>query len=275
MKTNYHTHHELCRHAYGKTEDYVKKAIQLKFTELGMSDHGPILKDFMDEASYQISNCDLRMSYEEYKHIYLEELNVIQKKYSHQIKLLKAVEIEYIESHDDYYKSLIEDLDYLALGVHYFFYQGNYYNTFRGLNHQTIYGYAENIEKALDTKLFKILVHPDLFMFNYQSELNGMHYFDHHAEIVSKRIIEAAIRNDVLLEINARGIQRHVNTMNDINSYYYPNAHFFKLVKDYTNAKIIVSADAHHPNDLDGPHIEAAYHFAQALNLNIEAYMKR
>jgi histidinol-phosphatase (PHP family) len=274
MKTNYHTHHELCRHAYGKTEDYIKKAIQLGFDELGMSDHGPILKTFMDQDSYKISNCDLRMSYDEYKQVYLKELSQVQKQYSHQISLLKAVEIEYLEQHDDYYKSLLEDLDYLALGVHYFFFNQNYYNTFRGLNHQTIYGYAENIEKALDTKMFKILVHPDLFMFNYQSEMNGLHNFDYHAEIVSKRIIEAAIKNDVLLEINARGIQRNAKSIEDMHSYIYPNVNFFKLVETYKKAKVIISADAHHPNDLAGEHIDAAYHFAKSLNLKVEQYIK-
>jgi len=274
MKTNYHTHHELCRHAYGKTEDYVKEAIRLGFHQLGMSDHGPMPSTFMDEESYQISNCDIRMSYQEYKQIYLKELETIKKKYEKQISLLKAVEIEYIEAHDEYYQSLLAELDYLALGVHYFFYEDVYYNTFKGLNHHSIYGYAQNIEKALNTKMFKILVHPDLFMFNYKSEDQGMHYFDKHAELASKLIIEAAIKNDVLLEINARGIQRQAKSINDINSYVYPNVHFFNIVKTYENAKVIVSSDAHHPEELSGEHIDAAYRFAKLLNLNIEKQMK-
>ena len=43
LKTNYHTHCYLCGHAEGLPSDYIKKAIELGFSEIGISDHGPLL----------------------------------------------------------------------------------------------------------------------------------------------------------------------------------------------------------------------------------------
>ena len=63
MKTNYHTHHYLCGHAKGNVEDYVLEAIKHGFTEIGISDHGPI-----NAIAFP------RMSIDEYNNVYLKEL---------------------------------------------------------------------------------------------------------------------------------------------------------------------------------------------------------
>ena len=52
LKANYHTHTKLCNHAVGMPEDYIKKAIELGFDELGMSDHAPVPREFMSEEEY-------------------------------------------------------------------------------------------------------------------------------------------------------------------------------------------------------------------------------
>ena len=46
-----------CHHADGMVIDYVKKANELGIYELGMSDHGPILKSFMSEKEYLDNWC--------------------------------------------------------------------------------------------------------------------------------------------------------------------------------------------------------------------------
>ena len=48
--------------------------------------------------------------------------------------------------------------------------------------------YTELVEKALDTKLFKILAHPDIYMLGYPD-------FDSLNEICVNRILDAAERN--------------------------------------------------------------------------------
>ena len=64
ITTNYHTHTYLCKHAVGTIEDYIKRAIDLGYEELGFSDHFPFPK-ILSDAIYS-----LRMSEEDYVKYY-------------------------------------------------------------------------------------------------------------------------------------------------------------------------------------------------------------
>ena len=39
LLTNYHTHHDRCKHAKGDVEAYVKEAVKHNYAEIGMSCH--------------------------------------------------------------------------------------------------------------------------------------------------------------------------------------------------------------------------------------------
>ena len=71
MKTNFHTHHYLCKHAGGNTEDYVLEALKHGFEELGMSDHAP--NDKYD-LGYRMYDDELS--------IYINDIKDAKKKYS-------------------------------------------------------------------------------------------------------------------------------------------------------------------------------------------------
>ena len=45
IQTNYHTHTYLCRHATGTIDDYINRAIELGYTDIGISDHCPFTKE--------------------------------------------------------------------------------------------------------------------------------------------------------------------------------------------------------------------------------------
>ena len=49
----------------------------------------------------------------------------------------------------------------------------------------------------------------------------------------------------------------------------YPNKDFWKLVKKYPNAKIIVGCDAHGLDALSNENITKAYEFISELGLNV------
>lgn len=252
MKTNYHTHHVLCRHAKGHVEDYVKEAIKAGYTVLGMSDHGPL-----HNAPFK------RMNLNEFKEIYLKEINESSILHKDEIKLLKGLEIEYVEGNDEYYMELLKDLDYLILGCH--FYSGK-----KGYEDKSSYGintkealeeYTALIEEALDTKFFKILAHPDLFLVGYPS-------FDAFAEECAKRIIKACIRNHVIIEFNANGLRRGQKQFIDETNYAYPNNHFFQIVKQY-GGKVIVGSDCHDPKLLDDEYMQKARLIAKEMGLDV------
>ena len=75
IKDNFHTHIYLCKHATGNVEDYVKRAIELNYESIGISDHGPLTEYFLDKFVTR------RMTIDEYKNIYLPEIITAKKKF--------------------------------------------------------------------------------------------------------------------------------------------------------------------------------------------------
>ena len=253
MKTNYHTHHYLCGHAEGNVEEYILEAISNNFSEIGISDHGPI-----NAVAFH------RMNLDEFENVYLVELENAIKKYSNKIKIYKGLEIEFIRGEEEYYRELLKKVDYLILGPHY--YESKKYlhglSSYYVETKTQLEKYTQVIEEALDTKLFKILAHPDLFMYGYR-------HFDSFAEECTKRIVEAVVRNDVLLEFNAGGIRTNRYFDEDGNpDYAVPNDGFWKVVSKM-NVKVIVNSDCHKPSELNDRAFKYAEELARSYGLII------
>ena len=232
MKANYHTHTKLCGHAIGMSEDYIKEAIKNNFETIGISDHGPIPRDFMSALEYKNNYLEHQMDIKVFNETYLPDIESAIKKYGKSIKIMKGIEIEYLTGHDDYYRNLLSKLDYMSLGVHFFETPNGIYNTYDLMDKNTIYYYGEQVVKALETGLFKILNHPDLYMMTYRTDENNQE-FDGHCEQVAKRIIEAAIKNNVILEINGGGPRRDKIRVGSTLQYVYPREEFWRVVATY------------------------------------------
>ena len=268
MKVNYHTHTVLCGHAIGLSEDYVKEAINQKFITLGMSDHGPIPRDFMSPLDYKNNYLDLQMDLKMFNEMYLPDIENSIKKYGNRIKVLKGIEIEYLSGHDDYFKGLRDKLDYMSLGVHYFETPNGIYNTYDSMSENTIFYYGEAVVKALNTGLFKILNHPDLYLMNYQDK-HGNYVFDIHCEKVAERIIEASIKNNVMLEINGGGPRREKISIGKTLQYIYPRDEFWGIVERYNNAQVIIGCDTHNPKELNDHVIKEVEKYSKKFKFKI------
>ena len=197
-KTNYHTHTVLCGHAVGRVEDYIKKAIELNMEEIGMSDHNPVPEYLMSERDRKYNWCDQFMSINEFESNYLKELDDCINKYQDKIKIYKGLECEYLPSKKEYYEFLKSKLDYLALGLHYYVLNDKILNTYDDCYYDTVDGYFQTAFEALNSGLFRIMVHPDLFFFNYKDK-NGNVTFDDKLKKYSRMLIECAIKNNVAL----------------------------------------------------------------------------
>ena len=252
MKNNYHTHTYLCKHAIGTVEDYVKKAIKLKFKHLGFSDHAPF--NFLKERS-------VRMNIEDYP-IYLKELEDAIKKYGHQITIYKGLEIEYFSFKKSHYPNLLKELDYLILGQHYIEKHNTLKSIYKITSIEDMKIYADTLIEAMNSKNFKIVAHPDIFLFNQKE-------FTKPIQKISQSIIDAAIENNVALEINANGIRKEKIYINNEERFKYPRKEFWELVK-LTEAKVIISSDAHKPKYLLDEAIYSAYKFATDIGIEVE-----
>ena len=252
-KTNYHSHTLLCDHAEGMPIDYVKRAVELGYYHLGISCHGPLLPEWDDR----------RMNIDEFYNIYLPSINEAQEAYKNKIKVFKGLEIEYLGAYKTHYKKLLEDLDYLILGQHVIKKDNKIISVYSGMTDENLVIYKDHIVEALKTGYFKILAHPDLFMFRYQE-------WNKHVESVCKEIIEAAIKYDVVLEVNANGIRRKPIINQDGNEVYiYPRIEFWELVSTYKDAKVIIGEDNHYINYTGDKAVDKAFEFARKLGLNI------
>lgn len=234
IKENYHTHTYLCHHAKAEVIDYVKEAINQGFESLGMSDHGPL-----EGAGF------VRMNLDEFYNIYLPELNKCKELYKDKIHLYSGLEIEYLRGRNEYYEKLKNDLDYLILGPHYYSMidQKSLTSAYHVNDSYTLNSYVTMIEEALETGYFSILAHPDLF-------LSGYPKWDDELVSAIRRICQACIKNNVILECNTNGYSRGTKDFKSFTDYMYPNYHFFQIVSEFKDLKVIVSSDAHDPKDL-------------------------
>lgn len=271
IKNNYHTHVAYCNHAEGNVEDYVLKAIEYEFNEIGITDHAPILKRFMSNKEYTDNWCHENMK-KGTVNIYLNDIKRAQKKYGNKIKIYSGFETEYIPSEYEFYKKLRDKVDYLNLGIHYFPFNGKILNTYSDVNYKNVYAYADNAILGMESGLYNVLVHPDLFMFDYKN-INGERKFDEEAIKVTKRICEAAIKNNIYLEINANGLKNSLKYGDNPNDWLYPYYEFWNIAKRYKDLKIIIGADAHNPLHLANENVEAVCNFAKKIGLEIEEKM--
>ena len=270
LKANYHTHTELCGHAVGNVKDYVDEAIKLGFKELGMSDHAHTPEYFMSHDDYRRHGLERIMTNDDFDNSYVPQ--VLEAKKNPNIKVYLGLETEYFPEFHDYFVNLRKKLDYLVLGLHFFNYDGKSYSTYFDMSKDTIKMYTDIVTKAMDTGLYSILAHPDLYMYMYQSE-KGERVFDEICVECAKRIIDCAIKNDVYLEVNANGIQNTYRDYPEYTNYLYPREEFWEIARD-TNAKIVIGADAHKPKALGNEIVQDAIDFASRLNLSICDYVK-
>lgn len=246
---DFHSHTYLCGHAGGIPTDYIKEAIKHNFTVLGISEHAPMP---------MLPNNNSRLKAEDYpKYLKLmHEGDLFAKQ--HQIKLYKGLEIEYVGT-SDVYSTYLNDLDYLILGQHYIYLEGQLKSTFGLSTLEDIIIYKDTLIEAMKTGYFNLVAHPDLCFFNIENPTNQMYE-------VLRPVIKLAKQLDIPLELNANGFRRqfYENT-----SYIkYPRTQFFQMVAE-ENAKVIISSDAHSPELLNDRFIKVAYEFANNLKLNL------
>ena len=255
MLTNYHTHHERCGHAGGSIEDYVKEAIQHKYTEIGISCHTPF------ERIPEIGN---RMPFDQLED-YFKDIEMVKKKYKKDIKVLKSLEIEYVATELEFIKEMKARTDYLILAQHFIEIDGKRQDSFSFTQPEEIEIYAESAVEAMETGLFEILAHPDLFMIHYPR-------WDDTCEKAAHTIAKGALENDIILEVNANGFRNKIRNENHErgNEAPYPVEEFWSIVsKNYPDVKVIVNSDCHNPHSLNDEFMLKAREFAQAYGLNV------
>lgn len=255
MLANYHTHTARCGHAQGKDREYVEKAIEFGFSELGFSEHAPMpFPDGLPKANLD-RLLAMRMKMHE-TDAYFESLISLREEYKNDIKIHIGFEVEYFDCCFDKFIEYIKDypVDYLILGQHF----GDPYcdpMTYNGVqthSNEALKNYVDSVIKAIESEKITYIAHPDLIFYRRSLEIY---------EREMAMLINSAKEHKVPLEINFYGLQEVRN---------YPTLPFWQLA-DEIGCDVVFGSDAHRPENLLNPF---AYKYAREMigsfkNLNL------
>ncbi len=257
MNKNYHMHTTRCNHASGTDEEYILAAMEAGFTEIGFTDHSCWIPKENETPR-------IRMKPEQLQE-YVMSLRALRDKYKGQINILIGLECEYFEDRMEWLKDQIDlyELDYIILGNHFHevdhfdYYYGRYEN-----KSQLLIDYLEDSIKAMQTNLYTIFAHPDLFMRGYQK-------WDKDVEEMSRKLCISAKENDVILEYNLGGLRGVIG-----GDTFYPYDKFWEIAKE-VGCKAIIGIDAHSPKDyFDFENEKKAEDYLNALGIEMVSNVK-
>ncbi|MFX1377695.1 MAG: histidinol-phosphatase HisJ [Promethearchaeota archaeon] len=250
---DWHTHNELCRHAVGSIEDYIKQAIKLNLDLIGISDHFPY--EYLKNSSVLIEE----VPYQEYAmklsevELYFSTIQKLKKKYDNDIQIRIAFEIDYFRSQEEllikYLKKRVDLIDYILGSVHmlhgksrlFAFDDERFLSMYKEYeNIDIIYlEYYHNLQDMINSDKFEfdILCHFDLPKKYNKRAINK--------DLVMNEAIktlELAKKLDLTIEINTGGLRKQVKEQ-------YPSFEIIERMYEL-DIPILLSSDAHHPDDL-------------------------
>ncbi len=230
-------------------EKYVHKAMELGFTSLGFTEHSPL--PFPNSFSLEEKNIES----------YILETNKLKEKYNDQLKIFRALEMDYIPeiSEDfDYWKKQCRT-DYLIGSVHLvkppndnglWFTDGSKYEIYDlGLNElfsgdirKAVKAYYHQMNEMISTQMFDIVGHVDKIKMH-----NKGRYFREDEPWYQKLIDEC------LELISEKGLIVEVNTRGNYKKRFpglFPDGITLQKVKKL-NIPVIISSDAHKPEEIN------------------------
>ena len=261
-----HTHTTFCD---GKDdiETCCRAAFRKGLVSLGFSAHAPISKKTGIQTEWNLREDRLQE--------YIEEVHAAKKRWEGKLPVYLGLEVDYIDKlmgpADSDYREM--NLDYIIGSVHYLAPSKGELFTVDGPAEELDQGIKEGydgdpkaaVEAYYDAEAamiraggFDVLGHPDLIKKNTMAPLfNGTGgrsagLFSEEDEFYSKKISMIAglmAGRGVPAEVNTGGINR--GKIKDC----YPSLRFLKLLGEQ-NVPMVINADAHRAEDLDGHYDE-------------------
>ncbi len=245
MTPDYHTHTPLCKHAQGHPREYAAAAQRLGLPELGLSDHSPMRERFDD----------WRMDWEEFPR-YLEMVDEARAEFP-ALPIRLGLEVDYLEGGEPWIAELAgqADFDYLIGAVHYLapgwdVDNPKHISRFTDGSVEDIWAlYFRLYEKAIRSRLFDFMAHPDLpKKFGHRPAGDLRRFYE--------PVVQALADTGTAFEINTAGLRKDVKEM-------YPARPFLELARR-ANVPLLINSDAHAPGEVGAD-------FAKAIALAKEA----
>lgn len=231
MPPDYHTHTPLCKHATGHPCEYAQRAVDLGLPELGLSDHSPMKTAFDD----------WRMDWEEFPR-YLEMVDEARAGFP-DLPIRLGLEVDYLTGHEAWIEELSKaaDFDYLIGAVHYIapgwaVDNPQHLSRFTEGSVEDIWTtYFDLYEKAIRTRLFDFMAHPDLpKKFGHRPSGDLRRFYE--------PVVQALTDTGTAFEINTAGLRKDVKEM-------YPALEFLQMART-AGVPLLINSDAHAPGEV-------------------------
>jgi histidinol-phosphatase (PHP family) len=253
MLIDYHTHHVRCGHASGELEEYVKRGIEIGLTQLGLSDHMPLLH--VDPAAYFSG---MAMPKEELP-LYVEECLSLKEKYKGQIDIRVGLEGDYIEGYEPEIKAIVQAYpwDYVIGSVHFL---GEWdisdFRQLDGWNGRDIYEvytqYYDAVKKAAKTGFYDYIGHIDVIKrFGYKPIQDPWE--------LEKAALDTVKECGLAIELNASGLRMPCEEM-------FPSRRMLEYCQKI-GIPLTIGSDAHQPERL-GQYLDQAAVLLKEIGCN-------
>ncbi|MBI4325427.1 MAG: histidinol-phosphatase HisJ family protein [Chloroflexi bacterium] len=242
LPADYHMHTPLCRHAIGEPTEYAAHALSVGLTEIGMSDHNPMVRDDYDDWHMRFDQLDE----------YVDKVEKARRDHP-KLAIKLALEVDYLPGHESWIRDLAarHPWDYFIGSVHYVTDTWDLDNPKRLAEWQqrdpfaVWTDYFERLAQAAESGLFEIIGHADLCKkFCFYPKQDCAHLY--------RRFLEAAKKGDVAIELNTAGLRKDCREI-------YPNPQILQMAYEM-GVPITFASDAHDPK-------EVGLNFAEAVAL--------
>lgn len=243
---DYHMHTPLCHHAVGEPTEYAAHALKVGLTEIGFSEHAPMIRDDWDNWHMSIKSLDT----------YVDKIEQARRDHPG-LTIRLALEVDYLPGHEDWIRDLAgrREWDYFIGSVHYVSDTfalddpGQISEWEKGGVFQIWKEYFRRLTLAAESGLFEIIGHPDLCKkFGYYPDEDCMSFYE--------KFLQAAKKHDVAIEINTAGLRKDCQEM-------YPNPSLLRTASDL-GVGLTFASDAHDPRHV-GMNFEEAVEFAKSV----------
>jgi histidinol-phosphatase (PHP family) len=233
---NFHTHTWRCDHASGDCLDYAKEAAAAGMRVLGFSDHTPLPDGRWGDMRMALDQID---GYE-------AAVEAARAAYP-QLSIPIGLECEYSDDYQAFYQDEIlgrRGYDYLIAGCHFTPLEGRWIPSFGHLTDgRRLAAYAAYVVQTMESGLFAFVTHPDLIGV-------GLSEWTPEAASCARDICAASAALAVPLEINSYGIRKPwVDGGRGGQRPAYPWDPFWAVAAEQ-RAKVVLSSDAHRPQDV-------------------------
>jgi histidinol-phosphatase (PHP family) len=234
-------------------EEYVERAIDLGFEEIGFADHMPV----MPEPQFCMEFSDLPL--------YLERVRDLRERYHERINIRLGCEMDIVPGREEEIGEIIEGsgFDYVIGSVHYLdgwpFDQEKYRDVFAKGDLNAIYNlFFETVIRAANTGLYDIAGHVDnIKRMGYRLSGDMTHYYERAA---------AALRGmNVAVEVNTSGIDTAA-------AEAYPSVEFLRILNRH-GVPVTVGSDSHSPEQV-GRHFGRAEDLLRGAGYDRVAYFR-